>query len=227
MGKGDVVIVMPAFNEEKVITEVIGSVKKKGFNDIIVVDDGSSDKTSSKAKKAGAQVITLKKNKGVGNATRKGIKYALSTKADVIVTFDSDGQHCADDIKKVTSPIINKEVDVVIGTRLKNPKGMPLIRIIGNFGLNLITYLLFFVWTTDSQSGFKAFSRRAASKIEIKSTGMEFCSEIIKEIGAKKLRYKEVPIKTIYTVYSISRGQSSLNGFRIFGRLLLIRFGWY
>ncbi|MFW6383492.1 MAG: glycosyltransferase family 2 protein, partial [Nanoarchaeota archaeon] len=194
---------------------------------IIVVDDGSSDKTASKARKAGAEVIEHKKNKGVGRATRTGFSHAISKNADIIVTFDSDGQHCADDIKKVIRPIINKKADVVIGTRLKSPKGMPLIRVIGNFALNVITYLLFFVWTTDSQSGFKAFSRNAASKTEIKSTGMEFCSEIIKEIGAKNLRYTEVPIKTIYTEYSMSRGQSSLNGFRIFGRLLFIRFGRY
>lgn len=222
-----VTIVMPALNEEKVISDVISSVKEKGFKDIIVVDDGSRDKTASKAKKAGAEVISLKKNKGVGKATKKGIEHALSKKAEIIVTFDSDGQHSAADIEKVIKPIVNKEVDVVIGTRLKNPKGMPLVRIIGNFGLNVITYLLFFVWTTDSQSGFKAFSRKAASKIKIKSSGMEFCSEIIKEIGANKIRYKEVPIQTIYTDYSISRGQSSLNAFRILGRLLFIRFGRY
>jgi UDP-N-acetylglucosamine---dolichyl-phosphate N-acetylglucosaminyltransferase len=216
-------IVMPAFNEAKVIEEVIKGIKKEGYKNIILVDDGSNDNTSQIALKNNVYTITMPINRGVGATTKTGIDYALTTNAKIIVTFDSDGQHYPKDIIKVIMPIIKNKADVVVGTRLKNPKGMPIIRIIGNWGFNIITLILFGVWTTDSQSGFKAFNKKAAKKIEIKTNRMEFCSEIIKEIGDKKLRLKEVPIKVIYTDYSRAHGQSTFNAFRILAKLILRR----
>ncbi len=221
MEKPRVIIVMPAFNEEKMIGKVINSLKKRGFNEILVVDDGSKDKTGKIAENEGADVIVHPINRGLGAALGTGIEEGVRRGGDVIVTFDSDGQHHPDDIDNVIKPIISKKADTVIGTRLKNPKGMPLIRRVGNWGFNLITYVLFGVWTTDSQSGFRAFSLDAASVIDIKSTRMEVSSEIIKEIGKNNLKFTEVPIRAIYTDYSRSRGQSSLNGFRILGKLIL------
>jgi len=214
-------IVMPAFNEEKMVGKVIKALMKRGYKNIVVVDDGSTDNTTKIAKKEGALVIGHPINRGLGAALGTGIETALQNKADIIVTFDSDGQHHPDDIKRIIKPIIDNKADAVIGTRLKNSKGMPIIRKIGNWGFNIITYLLFGVWTTDSQSGFRAFNKKAASRIEIKTNKMEVSSEIIKEIGHKKLRYGEVPIKAIYTDYSITHGQSSLNAFRILAKLIL------
>ncbi|MFP4403765.1 MAG: glycosyltransferase family 2 protein [Nanoarchaeota archaeon] len=219
--KNATTVILPAFNEEKVIADVIKGIKKEGYKNIIVVDDGSFDNTTNIALKNKVYTITLPINRGVGAATKTGIDYALTTNSKIIVTIDSDGQHCPKDIIKVLMPIVKNKADVSIGTRLKNPKGMPIIRIIGNWGFNFITLLLFGVWTTDSQSGFKAFNRKAAKKIEIKTNRMEFCSEIIKEIGDKKLRLKEVPIKVIYTDYSKAHGQSTFNAFRILAKLIL------
>ncbi|MFW6014549.1 MAG: glycosyltransferase family 2 protein [Candidatus Nanoarchaeia archaeon] len=219
-----IIIVMPAYNEEKMVAKTIRSVKKKGFNNIIVVDDGSSDKTTKVAQKEGVNVLTHPINRGLGAALGTGIEAAIEENASIIVTFDSDGQHHPDDIKKVIKPIIDKKADAVIGTRLKNPKGMPVIRRLGNWGFNIITFILFGVWTTDSQSGFRAFSREAAKKIEIKANRMEVSSEIIKEIGTNNLKLEEVPIKAIYTDYSMAHGQSSLNAFKILGKLILKRF---
>jgi len=216
-------IVIPAYNEEKSVGRVIKSVQKQGFNDIIVIDDGSNDNTSRVAKKAGAIVYRHPVNRGLGGALGTGISAALMHGADIIVTFDADGQHDAREIRKVVQPIISRKADAVVGSRLINPKGMPIIRKIGNWGFNIITYALFGVWTTDSQSGFRAFSRKAAMKLEIKSNRMEVSSEIIKEIGKKKIRFAEVPIKAIYTDYSLKRGQSNINGVRILGKLVLRR----
>ncbi len=212
---------MPAFNEEKVIGRVLDSLKDEGYGNIIVVDDGSTDNTAGIAEKRGVLVCRHPINRGLGGALGTGIRAALEDKADIIVTFDSDGQHSPKDIKKLTSVIEKKKADVVIGSRLLRPKGMPMIRRIGNLGLNIITFMLFGIWTTDSQSGLRAFSQDAAKKIRIRTNRMEVSSEIIKEIGRLRLRFKEVPIKPIYTDYSRQHGQSHLNAFRIIAKLML------
>ncbi|RMF55959.1 glycosyltransferase family 2 protein [Candidatus Woesearchaeota archaeon] len=219
--KQKIFIVIPAYNEEKSVGKVIKCLQKKGYYNIIVVDDGSKDRTFEIASKAGAITLRHIINRGLGGALGTGIKAALMEGADIIVTFDADGQHDVNDIKKGVDIIEKNEADVVIGSRLLNPKGMPLIRRIGNWGFNVITWLLFGVWSTDSQSGLRFFSRKAAEKIRIRMNRMEASSEIIKEIGRNRLRMKEVPIKAIYTDYSMSRGQSSWNAFRILFKLII------
>ncbi len=214
-------IVMPAYNEEKSIGKVLKDLKRAGYKNIVVVDDGSKDKTSEIAKRENAIVLRHLINRGLGGALGTGIAAALKKDADIIVTFDADGQHAVSDIKKLTEPIKKKQAEIVIGSRLMNSKGMPLIRRIGNWELNFVTYLLFGIFVTDSQSGLRAFSRNAAEKIDIQTNTMEVSSEIIKEIKEKKLKLKEVPIKAIYTEYSLKKGQKFLNGFRIIQKLFI------
>jgi UDP-N-acetylglucosamine---dolichyl-phosphate N-acetylglucosaminyltransferase len=216
-------IVMPAYNEEKMIAAAISSLKAQGYHEIIVVDDGSRDRTAEIALASGAIVYRHSINRGLGGALGTGIRAALMTDAEIIVTFDSDGQHDARDIAKLIAPIMSGKADAVIGSRLLKPKGMPIVRRIGNFGLNLLTWGLFGIWTTDSQSGLRAFSREAAGKIQINTNRMEVSSEIIKEIGRNKLRFREVPVKAIYTEYSLQHGQSNLNALRIVSKLILKR----
>lgn len=218
-----ITIVMPAYNEEKVIGRVIKGLKNEGFKSIIVVDDGSTDKTYSAAKKENILVYRHNINRGLGGALGTGIRAALQNNADIIVTFDADGQHNPAEIKKIIKPIQEGKADFVIGSRLKNPEGMPWIRRIGNWGFNLITFVLFGVWTTDSQSGFRAFSADAARKIEIRTNRMEVSSEFFTEIRRNKLRFVEVPVKAVYTRYSMEKGQSSLNAFKILAKLILRR----
>ena len=215
-------VVIPAYNEEKSIVKVIIKLKKAGYTNIVVVDDGSKDKTYQLAKEQNVFVYKHLINRGLGGALSTGIKAALSHNADIILTYDADNQHLPEMIPKVIKPILQKKADFVIGSRLiGNQRHMPLIRKIGNFGLNIITYILFNVWTTDSQSGLRCFTRNAAKKINLRTNRMEVSSEFIKEIGRNKLRLKEVPIKAIYTDYSQIKGQSSLNGFRILFKLIL------
>ncbi|MEM4267912.1 MAG: glycosyltransferase family 2 protein [Candidatus Woesearchaeota archaeon] len=221
MMKTGVWVVVPAYNEEKTIAQVIDGLRREGYKNIIVVDDGSKDRTEKIARSKGVVVLSHILNRGLGGALGTGIFAALEKGADIIVTFDADGQHEPKDIKRIIKPIIENKADVVIGSRLINPKGMPLIRRLGNWGFNFITYFLFGVWTTDSQSGLRALSRKAALKIEIKTNRMEVSSEIIKEIGRNRLRFIEIPIKPIYTEYSLSHGQSHFNGIRILAKLVL------
>lgn len=219
-----VYIVIPAYNEEKSLAKVIASLRKYKYNNIIVVDDGSRDKTAEIAVKE--KVILYKHiiNKGLGTALKTGIKGAIAQGADFIVTFDADGQHNPKDLSACLEPLYDGSAEVVIGSRLLNPEGMPFIRRFGNKAFNYITYALFGIWTTDSQSGLRLFSKKAAEKIEIKTTQMEVSSEIIAEIGKNKLKYKEVPIQAIYTDYSLAHGQSSLNGVNILIKLLFKKF---
>lgn len=224
--KGIWAAVIPAYNEEKTLGGVIASLKEAGFDIIIVVDDCSKDNTyavaKTIAKKTGAKgLIVLRHviNRGLGGALGTGIAAALKTDADVIVTVDADGQHLASDAVRVAKTVENGS-DFVIGSRLMDSRGMPFVRKVGNYGLNVTTYLLFGVWCTDTQSGLRGFSRNAASKIRIRTDRMEVSSEIIKEIGANNLKMTEIPIKPIYTDYSLQKGQSTWNGFRILAKLV-------
>lgn len=214
-------IVIPAFEEQESIGKVLGMLQRAGYRNLLVVDDGSVDNTKKIAERQGAKVVSHVVNRGLGGALGTGIAGALQLGADYIVTLDADGQHASSDIPKLLAPLQSGKADVVIGSRLLDSRGMPWIRKIGNWGFNVITRILFGVWTTDSQSGFRAFSREAAKKIVIKTNRMEVSSEIIKEIGRNKLRFAEVPIQVIYTEYSLRHGQSSWNAFRILFKLLL------
>jgi len=195
-------IVLPAYNEGKVIKEVITDIQKEGYKNIIVIDDGSSDNTYQEAKST--EVITLSHpiNRGKGAATQTGIDAAKLLNADIIVTMDSDGQHNPKDIKKLIQPILDDKADVVIGSRMLNTKGMPKSRIIMNKIANIITYIFFGILVSDSQSGFRAYNKKAYTSVYTYMDRYEFESEMLGQIKNAKLRIKEVPIKVIYTDYS-------------------------
>ncbi len=223
MEEKKIFVVVPAYNEEETIGIVINNLREKGLKNIIVVNDGSSDRTEETARNMGVEVYSHVINTGLGGALDTGISAALLKGADIIVTCDADGQHDAEDVKRVAESIAKNNADVIIGSRIRS-EGMPIIRKIGNYGLNFITYLLFGIYVADTQSGLRAFSKKAAEKIEIKMSGMEVSSEIIKEIGRHKLEVKEVPIKAIYTDYSFKKGQKNLNAFRIIYKLIMGKF---
>lgn len=210
-------IVIPAYNEETVIQDVIGEVQNEGYENIIVVDDGSKDDTFQKAKKAqGVTALRHKINRGKGAATKTGIEAAKLLGANIVVTMDGDGQHDPKDIKNLVNPILNEGFDVVLGTRLKNPDGMPYYKRIQNWIANLITWFLFGLWVTDSQSGLRAYSRKAIDLINTKADRYEYDSEVIREIYLYKLKFEEIPIKVRYTEYSQGKleKQSLANGFK-------------
>ena len=218
-----VAVVIPAYNEERTIAAVVRGLVTRGYSRIVVVDDSSEDRTAELARQEGAVVLRHIVNRGVGSAWGTGIKAALSFAPEIIVTFDADGQHDPDDIPRLIEPIEKGQADVVIGSRLSDARGMPWPRRLANRTADLVTLLLFGFWITDSQSGMRAFSHEAAGRIEISSGGMEICSEMIAEVTRNRLRLKEVPIKAIYTEYSLSKGQSLRVGLDTLAKLILAK----
>ena len=222
-------IIIPAYNEESAIGDVIRDVMDVNLQgiekEIIVVDDGSSDQTGDIAQSKGAIVIRHFLNRGVGGALGTGVEAALRQGADIIVTCDADGQHSPDDIGKVVEPIRMGRADVTIGSRMLATGGMPWTRRIANHLANLITLVLFGIRTTDSQSGLRAFSRYAAKRIRITANAYGVCSEICGEIMRHHLKFTDVPIKAIYTEYSLSKGQGFRVGLKTLFQLLLSKLG--
>lgn len=196
-------IVIPAFNEGKVIGDVIDSIKSEGFTNIIVVDDGSFDSTSKIAKEKNC--ITLKHliNRGKGAATQTGIDAAKILNADIIVTIDGDGQHYPEDIKNLIDPIINGKCEVALGSRLleKNNK-MPFSRKIMNDIANSITFFFYGIYVSDSQSGFRAYGKSSFKYLKTQMDRYEFESEIIHIIKLSHLKFNEIPIRVNYSEYS-------------------------
>jgi UDP-N-acetylglucosamine---dolichyl-phosphate N-acetylglucosaminyltransferase len=209
-----VYIVIPAYNEAKIIQNVITEIRSAGYEDIVVVDDGSADQTCEKAKESGVIALRHKLNRGKGAATKTGIEAAKLLGAEIIVTMDGDGQHDPKDIQNLIAPILAGKCEVVLGSRLQNPQGMPWYKIIQNKVGNVLSWYLFGLWVTDSQSGMRAYSRRAAEVINTRGDRYEYDSEVLREIYIYKLKFKEVPIKVRYTEYSMGKTQKQgfLNG---------------
>lgn len=208
------VAIIPAFNEEKALGGVI--LRLKNYVDqVIVVDDGSRDKTPQIAMESGATVYRHLTNLGVGGALRTGFKAALVNGADIIVTLDADGQHDPEEIPQLIKPILEGEADAVIGSRFLVSQKMPLLRKLGIPFFNIFTFLLFGIKTTDSQSGMRAFNKKAAESLKIYAREvLESPPEILGQIQINRLRLKEMPIKAIYTEYSLSKGQRFLPGLK-------------
>jgi len=205
MNKEKIFIVIPAFNEGEKINEVVHNVLKK-YQNVIVVNDSSSDKTSEIAKDTGAIVLDHAINRGQGAALETGTKYALQRGAELIVHFDADGQFLVEDIAEIIKPIINNEADIIMGTRFMDKKSnmpafkkyfiMPIAR--------LVMKILYKADLTDPQNGFRAFNRKVASELIIENDGAAHCTEIIVKTLKNKWRYKEVPITVHYDQFGAS-----------------------
>lgn len=193
-----IAIGIPAFNEEKNIASVIVKLQKITEN-IIVCDDGSQDMTSEIAKKLGTELITHKKNLGYGAAIRSIFLKAREMNIDALVTFDADGQHRIEDIEKVIKPIEDGNSDIVIGSRFLNKsENIPKYREIGIKAITSLLNVSAGSKITDSQSGFRCYSKQVLKKLNPSEYGMGISTEIL--IKASKLKFKisEVPITILY-----------------------------
>jgi glycosyltransferase involved in cell wall biosynthesis len=191
---------IPAFNEEKNIAGII--TKLADITDtIIVCNDGSSDLTSDIAEKMGAFVINHEKNLGYGAAIRSIFLKAKELDGDILVTFDADGQHRIEDVEKVTKPIIDQEVDLVIGSRFldESEKEVPQYRKVGIKVITKITNASIKKQLTDSQSGFRAYSKKVLNELNPSELGMGISTEILIKASNKNFRITEVPIKILYS----------------------------
>lgn len=220
-----VCVIVPAYNEAAVIAEVINKANKafakvKNYTiDIVVVNDGSKDNTSNEAKKSGAVVIDHILNSGAGGATLTGLAYARKHGYDIAATMDADGQHATDDVIDGIKQLSKTNADLLIGSRLINSDGMSKTKVLGNKGLSLITKVLFGVDVTDSQSGLRIYSKNAIDNLAWKTTGYEFCSEMIWRAKQAGMAIGEFPAQAIYTDYSRAKGQNNWNAINIVKRL--------
>lgn len=216
-------IVIPAFNEAKVIGDVVSEVQQAGYKNIIIVDDGSSDATFERASQlVGVTALRHRINRGKGAATTTGMVAACKLGADIVVTMDGDGQHDPADIRNLVLPIMKEGYDIVLGSRMMDPEGMPRIKIVANKIGNWCTMMLYGILVSDSQSGFRAYTRYAAEIIDTKADKYEYDSKVIREISKKRLRFKEIPIAVRYTEYSMNKPQKQgfINGVKTLLRMI-------
>jgi glycosyltransferase involved in cell wall biosynthesis len=218
------IIVIPAYNEATTIRKVIVGALRVADR-VLVVDDGSTDRTGEIAGAVGATLVRHVVNRGLGGALGTGIIAALRLGAEAVVTMDADGQHRPEDAGKIFERLAAGDAEFVIGSRMIDPNGsMPARRRLANRVGNLLTYALFGVMVSDSQSGLRGLSRAAAAELDLKTNGMEVSSEFIKEAGERGWRIAEVAIPAIYTDYSLSKGQSFLVGLKTAAKLIYRRF---
>ena len=211
--------IIPAYNEADRIKTVIEKTKNHVKN-IVVVDDGSSDNTYETAKQQ--EIIVLKHivNMGKGTALKTGCDFAVKKQAKILIALDADGQHNPDEIPNFINAI-KQGSDVVFGYRQMTKK-MPIILRLGNNFINLITKLVYGINMKDTQGGYRAFTAEAYSKIRWQSRTYEMESEMIANTGKHKLKYKEIPIQTIYS--DKYKGTTIIDGMKIVLKMILWRF---
>jgi glycosyltransferase involved in cell wall biosynthesis len=213
---------IPAYNEEAAIGSVV--LRAKQYADaVIVVDDGSSDATAAIAELAGATVIRHERNLGKGMALRNVFLRAREMNAEILVCLDGDGQHNPDEIPRLLAPIKNGGADMVIGSRfLDIHSDIPRYRRAGQKVLNTLTNSIAATKVTDSQSGFRAFSKKAIDSIALEEDGIGIESSMQRAADDSGLRIAEVPIMCRYDIEHASKMGSVRHGFSVINTLLKI-----
>ena len=198
------IILIPALNEEKTIGKLISQIPRKisGIDlvEVLVVDDGSTDKTIDIALNAGAdKIVSHKKNMGVGAAFMTGIRNSISMGGDIVVTLDGDSQFNPKQIHEIIIPILNHQTEVVVGSRFVNkaPAEISKIKLFGNRIFTKIVYWLMNQTFTDTQSGFRAYSKEALMNISVVND-FTYTQEVLIDLKFKGIKIQEIPISVIY-----------------------------
>ena len=212
-----VIAAIPALNEEKYIGTIVLKTRQY-VDEVIVVDDGSIDQTASVAKLAGATVIQYKQNRGYGASIQTLLAEVKKREPNILVLLDADSQHNPAEIPMLIEPI-SEGFDLVIGSRVLQRANIPLYR---RFGQRVISYFSYFLSRqrlSDSESGFRAFSRKAIEKLELREIGMSISAETIAEASDKCLKIIEKPISITYTKDS-STLHPVAHGFQVISRII-------
>lgn len=212
-----VIVAIPAYNEEVAIGSVVLRALKYA-DEVLVLDDGSSDRTVEIARAAGARVISHIRNEGKGAGIRTAFLYAMNRSAEVLVLIDGDGQHDPDDIPALVRPVLDAQADVVNGSRFlgQSENNVPVYRRLGQEVLTLVTNIGTRQKITDSQSGFRAFSRNSFGCFSFRQNGMAVESEMLIDAADARMSIVEVPISVRYdvdgsTLDPVSHGLGVLN----------------
>lgn len=209
-----ILAILPAYNEARTIEAVIDDLF--AYNVIpLIIDDGSSDATATLARAKGVRVIRHRINQGQGASLMTGFTAARRLNADIVVTFDSDGQHQAKDIPALIAPILEGSADVVLGSRFLQKNDVPTLRRVILSAAVWYTRLTTGLQITDTHNGLRAFNRTAVNLVSIQQSGMAHASELLEQIADHGLRYTEVPVSIVYTEYSLGKGQRLTNSFKI------------
>lgn len=213
----DVFVIIPVFNEEKMIGKVLDLLKKK-FTNIVCVDDGSSDRSLRLIKQK--KVYSLKHviNLGQGASIQTGVDFAILKGAKFFLTFDSDGQHNLNDAIEMTKIIKKKKFDIILGSRFLHHEYEKQIPFFRKLMLKIAIYLSNFfskIQLTDTHNGLRVFNLRFAKKLNIKLDRMSHPHDILNNISKNKFKFKEYPTNIIYSKYSLSKGQKNINSFNI------------
>ena len=223
MPEANTYIIVPAYNELDMLRPTVSSLLKTGYT-VVVVDDGSDADTSTLLYDLQVHILRHRVNLGQGAALQTGNSYALQNGAEIIVHFDSDGQHRTSDIETLVAPILSNEFDVTLGSRfLMNPKpaNISFMRTMVLHAARYLNFLFTGLLLTDAHNGLRAMNKHAAQQLILTENRMAHASEVLFLLKKNKLRFKEVPVTIDYTLYSKQKGQSSLNSIRIFFDLLL------
>ena len=200
-------VICAAYNEAPAIGRVVTELRRAGYK-VVVVDDGSTDGTGQIAAAAGATVVVQPINLGQGAALQTGIDYALSQDADILVTFDADGQHRVSDIPRLVDALGRERADFALGSRfLGQSYNLPALRRWVLHAATVFTRLTTGLRLTDSHNGLRALTRHGAAAIRLRQNRMAHASEILAEIARSGRRYVEVPVTIEYTAYSLAKGQ--------------------
>ena len=224
----DTWIIIPAYNEEHSLGAVVAGLAGRGFR-VVVVDDGSTDQTADVALTYPVLLVRHACNLGQGAALQTGISAALrSPEAKFLVTFDADGQHSADDIPRLVDPLRAGSCDVCLGSRFT--AGGKALNISIQKRVLLFLALTLTRWMTglkltDTHNGLRAFTREAASRLKITQDRMAHASQILSQIAANRLRYREIPVTVTYSAYSVSKGQGVLDGINVLWEIVFGRLG--
>lgn len=217
-------VLIAAYNEASVINDVIKDVLLNVTDNVLVVNDGSSDNTAEIAKAAGAQVISHCDNLGQGAALQTGFSYLKGIDFDYVVTFDADGQHMYEDIFVMMEALQKEQADIALGSRfLGRVENISKKKLLTLKAAIAFTNATSGVTLTDSHNGLRLLTARAVNEISITQRGMAHASEIIDEIYNKNLKWCEVPVTIKYTEYSVSKGQRISNSISIVLDLLINR----
>lgn len=215
-----ILVIIPVFNEANHIVKVVAALHERGY-EVLVVNDGSTDTTKLLLEENNIPAVHHMINRGQGAAIQTGFDVAKKGVWELVVTMDGDSQCDAGDITALCEPILKRRADIVVGNRFRSGSDIPLLRLLYNFVGSTITWLLSGIFLTDTQSGMRAYNRRALEKIEIEASGYEFCSDIIRQAGHMRLRIAEVPVRVFYTKASMRKGQNFASGVTTVGKLLL------